>query len=279
MVPWQGQRAKVQLRLANQRLRLLQEKKLAIAKQTRRDIADLLVKGRIETARLRVETLISEDIQVELLELVELYSETLLARFAVLEASSLEPDPSISDAVCALVYAAPHVELRELQLLREMLMSKFGRPFAIATMANDPPCVPQRILSKLAVYIPPIELVDAYLEEIARGYNVDWRAPDRGKKDDEDEGGDEGGLKDTITPMPTAKLPETPLPVEASTSAAVPPSSSPTISNALPPGDEEISTTTPAVPQLPPPPATSAPEKPVDEVEALLARFNALKKH
>ncbi len=105
--------------------------------------------------------------------------------------------------------------MTELQLLREMLMSKvcspislqqyrrlsnylhaqFGRPFAIATMANDPPCVPQRILSKLAVYIPPIELVDAYLEEIARGYNVDWRAPDRGKKDDEDEGGDEGGLK------------------------------------------------------------------------------------
>ena len=31
--------------------------------RTRRDIADLLVKGRIETARLRVETLISEDIQ------------------------------------------------------------------------------------------------------------------------------------------------------------------------------------------------------------------------
>lgn len=34
------------------------------ARRTRRDIADLLVKGRVETARLRVETLISEDIQV-----------------------------------------------------------------------------------------------------------------------------------------------------------------------------------------------------------------------
>jgi hypothetical protein len=75
---------------------------------------------------------------------------------------------------------------------------QFGRPFAIATMANDPPRVPQRVLSKLAVYVPPIELVDAYLEEIARGYNVDWRAPVRGRKvdnDDDDNDGDEGGLK------------------------------------------------------------------------------------
>jgi hypothetical protein len=65
-------------------------------------------------------------------------------------------------------------------------------------MANDPPRVPQRVLSKLAVYVPPIELVDAYLEEIARGYNVDWRAPERGRKvnnEDDNDDGDEGGLK------------------------------------------------------------------------------------
>jgi hypothetical protein len=76
--------------------------------------------------------------------------------------------------------------------------TQFGRPFAVATMANDPPCVPPRILSKLAVYVPPIELVDAYLEEIAKGYNVDWKAPTRDKKeksDDEDDHGDTGGLK------------------------------------------------------------------------------------
>ena len=35
-----------------------------------------------------------------------------------------EPEPSISDAVCAIVYAAPRTELKELQNLREMLMHK-----------------------------------------------------------------------------------------------------------------------------------------------------------
>ena len=61
----------VQIRLSIQRLRNHQEKKLALAKKSRRDIADFLVKGRIETARLRVEGLIADDIYVELLELLE----------------------------------------------------------------------------------------------------------------------------------------------------------------------------------------------------------------
>ena len=61
----------VQLKLSIQRLRTLQEKKLALAKKSRRDIADLLLKNRIETARLRVEGLIQDDIYVELLELLE----------------------------------------------------------------------------------------------------------------------------------------------------------------------------------------------------------------
>jgi vacuolar protein sorting-associated protein IST1 len=44
---------------------------LALAKKSRREIADLLVKGRLETSRLRVEGLIQDDIYVELLELLE----------------------------------------------------------------------------------------------------------------------------------------------------------------------------------------------------------------
>ncbi len=61
----------MQIKLSIQRLRTLQEKKLALAKKARRDIADLVAKSRIETAKLRVEGLIQDDIYVELLELLE----------------------------------------------------------------------------------------------------------------------------------------------------------------------------------------------------------------
>lgn len=71
--------------LAVQRLRILQEKKEALAKKSRRDIATLLEKSKVETAKLRVETMINEDITQELLELLELYCELLIARFGILD--------------------------------------------------------------------------------------------------------------------------------------------------------------------------------------------------
>ena len=90
------------LRLSVQRLRTLQQKKEAQAKVNRRDIATLIEKGRLETARIKIETsacsltthlpcltsflsVINEDIHVELLELLELYCELLLARFGLLD--------------------------------------------------------------------------------------------------------------------------------------------------------------------------------------------------
>lgn len=71
--------------------------------------------------------------------------------------------------------------------------SQFGRNYALAVIANDPPVVPPRIVSKVAIYVPPKELVDAYLEEIARGYGLAWRAPVSLSEAKEDTGGDEDG--------------------------------------------------------------------------------------
>jgi vacuolar protein sorting-associated protein IST1 len=67
-----------------------------------------------------------------------------------------------------------------------MLMQKFGRTFALSVVNNDPPCVPPRVLSKLAIYVPPPELVDMYLQEIARGYGINWTS-DRLKQEEVEE--------------------------------------------------------------------------------------------
>ncbi|GJJ13403.1 hypothetical protein Clacol_007657 [Clathrus columnatus] len=174
MVPWNAAKTKVQLRLAVQRLRILQEKKQAQAKSTRRDIATLIERGRVETARIKVENIINEDIHVELLELLELYCELLIARFGLLDLSGKEPDPGIHEAVCSIIYAAPRTELKELHILREMLMHKFGREFSLAVIENRNNCVSERVVRKLSVGTPAIELVEAYVEEIARGYGIEY---------------------------------------------------------------------------------------------------------
>ncbi|CAE6476255.1 unnamed protein product [Rhizoctonia solani] len=166
MAQWNSARTKVQLRLAVQRLRMVQQKQEALAKKARRDIATLVEKGKIETARVRVENIINEDIHNELLELLELYCELLVARFGLLDMNTREPDPGVKEGV--------HLELH---VLREMLMSKYGREFAIGVMDNKDNCVSERVTRKLQVTTPSPVLVDAYLGEIAKGYGIDWSPP------------------------------------------------------------------------------------------------------
>lgn len=75
----------VQLKMSVNRLRLMQQKQTALAKQARRELAQLLDQGKEESARIRVENIIREDLFIEMLEILELYCELLLARFGLLE--------------------------------------------------------------------------------------------------------------------------------------------------------------------------------------------------
>lgn len=76
---------KVQLKLAVQRLKMLQQKKTQQNALQRKEVAQLLEKGKIESARIRVEHVIREDYNNEALEMLEIYCEMLLARFGLIE--------------------------------------------------------------------------------------------------------------------------------------------------------------------------------------------------
>ncbi|KAJ5082344.1 hypothetical protein N7532_011387 [Penicillium argentinense] len=73
------------LRLLIPRLRLLQKKDTASSVVQRRELSQLLSEGRESSARIRVENVIATDIAIEVMEMVELYCELLLARANVLD--------------------------------------------------------------------------------------------------------------------------------------------------------------------------------------------------
>ncbi|KAL4996603.1 regulator of Vps4 activity in the MVB pathway-domain-containing protein [Aspergillus recurvatus] len=73
------------LHLLIPRLRLLQKKSTASSVVQRRELAQLLENHRDASARIRVENVITTDIAVEVMEMVELYCELLLARAGVLD--------------------------------------------------------------------------------------------------------------------------------------------------------------------------------------------------
>lgn len=259
----------MQLRLSVQRLRTSQEKKSAQAKVSRRDIATLLEKGKVETARIKVENIIHEDIQLELLELLELYCELLIARFGLLDQNTRDPDPAVSEGVCSIIHAAPRTEIKELHILRDLLMHKYGREFSVAVMENRDGCVSERVMKKLTIDMPSSELVDAYLTEIAKGYGVNW-APlvTPGKTDDDDEG---GGVKEA-----TAEKQAVPV-VSASAAFAEGKGDKPPKLPDLPPTEDDdakgaVSANNKQDVRSPPAPPRE------DDFEMLAKRFEALKK-
>ncbi|KAK0391024.1 hypothetical protein NLU13_0526 [Sarocladium strictum] len=163
---------KVQLKLAIARLRMVQQRDEQLGKTARRAMAQLLEAGKVDSATIRVENIIRSDITSELHEILELYCELLLARAGLLEGSTC--DPGLEEAVSSIVYAAPKTEIKELITVRTLLAEKYGKEFILAAMENEGGKVNEKVVKKLSVEPPRKELVQGYLEEIAKAYGVDW---------------------------------------------------------------------------------------------------------
>lgn len=148
-------------------------------------MAELLSQSREASARIRVENIIHTDVTVELMEILELYAELLLARAGLLDVRDKNlkdgmgfagDDTGLEEAAASIIYSAPRLprDVRELGIVRNMLIERFGKEFAIRVNENEDNFVPARVADKLKVDPPSASLVQAYLEEIARTYGVDW---------------------------------------------------------------------------------------------------------
>lgn len=242
-------RLKTTLKMAISKLKFLQEKKSAIAKQQRRQLADLLSAGKETSAKIRVENIIRDDIAVELMEFCELYCELLLARvLLVLDMHRNETEGGLREAILLIIYCCGYTEITELATLGDLLKIRYGAEFARKVIENtDFEYVPEKIAKRCDVMPPAEELVDMYLIEIARTYEVpysglpaeelelDEAKPDGDDNDDTD--GGSGGIGEL----------EAPLAAEDSKATVKPP-------------------------------LAPAPKKKVDDFDELRARFAALKR-
>ena len=214
----------IQLSLSVQRLRTLQQKKEAQAKSSRRDIATLIEKGKIETARIKIESsTLAKGLRMsylwittlrisnssyqwryscrvvgitriilrasfgqvwplgpnvrymkifEFLYLIWIHPTALESRTQVWlcfkqrwsDACTKLKITGVIEGVCIVIHAAPRTEVKgmvsritlsrepnlnylskELHILRDILMHKYGREFSIAVMENRDGCVSSRV--------------------------------------------------------------------------------------------------------------------------------------
>uniref|UniRef100_A0A8C4M0T4 IST1 homolog n=1 Tax=Equus asinus asinus TaxID=83772 RepID=A0A8C4M0T4_EQUAS len=109
------------------------------------------------------------------MEILELYCDLLLARFGLIQ-SMKELDSGLAESVSTLIWAAPRLqsEVAELKIVADQLCAKYSKEYGKLCRTNQIGTVNDRLMHKLSVEAPPKILVERYLIEIAKNYNVPY---------------------------------------------------------------------------------------------------------
>ncbi|XP_008255785.1 IST1 homolog isoform X1 [Oryctolagus cuniculus] len=173
---FKADRLRVNLQLVINRLKVLEKKKTEQTQKARKEIADYLAAGKDERARIRVEHVIREDYLVEAMEILELYCDLLLARFSLIHATK-QLDPGLAESVSTLIWAAPRLqsEVPELKIVSNQLCAKYSQQYGQLCQTNEIGTVNSQLMYKLNLSTLPPTLVEEYLTEIAKNYNVPYK--------------------------------------------------------------------------------------------------------
>ncbi|TDH66330.1 hypothetical protein CCR75_006811 [Bremia lactucae] len=168
---------KPNLMMAVHRIGIVKNKKANAALAQRQEVARLLMDGKEEKARIRVEGIIRDDFTIEAYEILELLCELLAERANLIKT---EPDCpyEMREAVCTIIWAASRTEIPEFAEVKKQLTKKYGQDFKAAAIRNLDGCVNERVILKLSVQPPSAYLVVNYMKEIAKKYKVNWEHDD-----------------------------------------------------------------------------------------------------
>ncbi|XP_066587310.1 IST1 homolog [Prorops nasuta] len=166
---------KTHLRLAINRLKLLEKKKTELAQKARKEIADYIAAGKVERAKIRVEHIIREDYMVEAMELLEMYCDLLLARFGLIQQMK-NLDEGLAEAISTIIWAAPRIQtdVQEIKIIADILTTKYGKPYTDLCREEGVTSISEKLKHKMSVQSPSKLLVEKYLIEIAKNYNIEY---------------------------------------------------------------------------------------------------------
>ncbi|KAI9165533.1 hypothetical protein LWI28_015809 [Acer negundo] len=168
-------KCKTAAKMAVARIKLLRNKRQAVVRQMRRDIALLLQSKQDATARIRVEHVIREQNVLAANEFIELFCELIVARLPII-AKRRECPADLKEGIASVIFAAPRCsEIPELVAMRDIFEKKYGKDFVSAATDLRPSSGVNRLLiEKLSVRTPTGQVKLKVMKEIAKEYQIDW---------------------------------------------------------------------------------------------------------
>ncbi|KAG5727626.1 TBC domain-containing protein [Termitomyces sp. T112] len=169
---WDPSSVTTQLRLTSLRLGQLQERQDSKGAITRKDIATLLQKRNVSFARTKARSLQRENALGDLLEVLEMFVGQLLEHFHELDQST-HLSSNVIEAASTIIYAAPHVGLKDLEIISHLLAQHLGPDFTRSAVTNKDGRV-AAIAVRAITLPPPVKELDVVLQRIASEYGITW---------------------------------------------------------------------------------------------------------
>lgn len=87
-----------------------------------------------------------------------------------------ELDPGLDEAIATILWASPRIsnDVQEFKLISDILTSKYGKPYAESCRADRIGNVNEKVKRRLGIEPPPKLLIEQYLIEIAKNFNVNY---------------------------------------------------------------------------------------------------------
>ncbi|KAA8532724.1 hypothetical protein F0562_032757 [Nyssa sinensis] len=154
--------------LAISRLAILKNQRQSRCSLARTDIVQLLNLGQHDRALLRVDQVIKEQNLLDVFVMIEGYCLLVIERVNLIEQEKVCPD-ELKEAISSLLYASTRCgEFPELQEMRAVFTSRFGKEFAARSIELRNNCgVNPKIIQKLSTRQPSLEDRLKVLKEIA----------------------------------------------------------------------------------------------------------------
>ncbi|KAG2157358.1 regulator of Vps4 activity in the MVB pathway-domain-containing protein [Suillus clintonianus] len=174
MTSWDPTATKVLLRSTSQRLGQIQERIDSQGQITRRDIATLLQQNNTALARAKAQNLIQDDAMGDLLEVVEMHVSMVIEHLGELE-EGRSPSPILTEAAASIIAAASSVNIKELDVVRDMLFQRMHHHFFSSSNSLEK-YVPLRVMQLLHPPTPSASKMNDCLTNVSNVYRVNWTA-------------------------------------------------------------------------------------------------------
>ncbi|CAL5396549.1 unnamed protein product [Camellia sinensis] len=164
---------KALVNVAVSRLSVLKNQRRSRCSLARSDVVELLNLAHHDRALLRVEQVIKEQNMLDVFVMIEGYFHLLVERINLIEREKVCPE-ELKEAVSSLLFASTRCgEFPELQEMRAVLTSQFGKEFAGCAIELRNNCgVNLKMVQKLSTRQPSLENRMKVLKEIASENNI-----------------------------------------------------------------------------------------------------------